>query len=98
MIADGAVEEARALAARGLDPALPAMKALGVAPLAACARGELSREEAVERTRLDTRRYAKRQSTWFRNRMADWLHVAPEKATTAALGEIARRGIASMSG
>ncbi len=93
MIADGAAEEARALVARGLDPALPAMKALGVAALSAWARGETSREGAVERTRLDTRRYAKRQSTWFRNRMADWLHVAPEQALELAEREIAARGL-----
>lgn len=93
MIADGAAEEASALGARGLDPALPAMKALGVGPLSAWLRGELSREDALERTRLDTRRYAKRQSTWFRNRMADWSHVAPEEAQATAVGEIERRGI-----
>lgn len=92
MIAGGAAEEARALVARGLDPALPAMKALGVAPLSAWARGEMSREEAFERTRLNTRRYAKRQSTWFRNRMTNWIHVAPEAAFDAAMEEIDRRG------
>ncbi|MDR4306374.1 tRNA (adenosine(37)-N6)-dimethylallyltransferase MiaA [Chelatococcus sambhunathii] len=97
MIADGAAEEARALVDRGLDPALPAMKALGVAPLSAWARGALSREEAVERTRLGTRRYAKRQSTWFRNRMADWIHVAPEEALDATLGEIETRGLIDRS-
>jgi tRNA dimethylallyltransferase len=65
-----------------------------VAPLAAWARGETDRATALERTRIDTRRYAKRQSTWFRNRMADWLHVEPEAALDRALGEIARRGTA----
>lgn len=93
MVAAGAVEEAAALAARRLDPALPAMKALGVGPLAALARGEINRDAAIERVRLDTRRYAKRQSTWFRNRMADWLHVSPDAAEQAALAEIARRKI-----
>lgn len=94
MAANGAIEEAARLAARGLDPALPAMKALGVGAFAAHARGEVSLDEAIERTRLDTRRYAKRQSTWFRNRMANWLHVAPDEALDAARGEIDRRGIA----
>jgi tRNA dimethylallyltransferase len=94
MLRDGAREEAERLVARGLDPALPALKALGVAPLAAWARGEIDRATAVERTRLDTRRYAKRQSTWLRNRMADWLHVAPEAALDAAHAEIERRGVA----
>lgn len=93
MIAAGAIEEAARLDARGLDLALPAMKALGVMALAAHARGEVSLDEALERTRIDTGRYAKRQSTWFRNRMADWIHVAPEEALERALGEIERRGV-----
>lgn len=93
MIAAGAVEEAERLDARGLDPALPAMKALGVRPFAACARGEIALDEAIARTRLDTGRYAKRQSTWFRNRMAGWLHVAPGEALAVAEAEIARRGL-----
>ena len=94
MLEEGGAEEAQRLVARGLDPALPALKALGVAPLAAWRRGALGRDEAIERTRLDTRRYAKRQSTWFRNRMADWLHLAPEVALETAVAEISRRGLA----
>lgn len=94
MVEAGAVAEAARFAARGLGPDLPASKALGVAQFAAVARGEASLDEALERTRLDTGRYAKRQSTWFRNRMADWLHVAPEAALDLALREIARRRLA----
>ncbi|MFC3691903.1 tRNA (adenosine(37)-N6)-dimethylallyltransferase MiaA [Chenggangzhangella methanolivorans] len=94
MARDGAVEEAAKLDARSLDPALPAMKALGVRPLAAHARGEISLDEALERTRLDTGRYAKRQSTWFRNRMPGWLQAAPDEALELAIREIGRRGTA----
>jgi tRNA dimethylallyltransferase len=94
MMGQGGLEEASRLAARGLPPSLPVMKAIGVAPFAAFARGEISRAEALERARLDTRRYAKRQSTWFRNRMTDWLHVAPEAALDLAMTEIERRGLA----
>ena len=97
MLEQGAAEEAERLVARGLDPALPALKALGVFALSAWRRGEMSREDAIERTRLDTRRYAKRQSTWFRNRMADWIHVAPEASEEAVEREIARRGVSAMS-
>ncbi|GLK69296.1 tRNA dimethylallyltransferase [Hansschlegelia plantiphila] len=93
MIDAGARDEAERLFARGLDPATPVLKALGAAPFAAWARGEITREGALARTQLDTRRYAKRQSTWFRNRMADWIHVAPEKALEAAMAEIRRRGV-----
>ena len=55
MMEAGAIEEVRALAARGLDPALPAMRAHGVPGLIAWLRGGASREEAVARGKLDTR-------------------------------------------
>lgn len=72
MMEAGAVEEAARLAARGLDPALPAMKAIGVAPLAALAAGRLDRAAAVAQAITESRQYAKRQETWFRHRFADW--------------------------
>lgn len=72
MFAEGAVEEVRALLALGLDPSLPAMKAIGVPEVAAMLRGELTEGEAIERAVIATRQYAKRQRTWFRGRMADW--------------------------
>ena len=62
----------RALAARNLDPLLPAMKAHGVPWLIRHLRGEISLEEAAAGGVMDTRRYAKRQLTWFRNQMKDW--------------------------
>ncbi|MEO8813107.1 MAG: tRNA (adenosine(37)-N6)-dimethylallyltransferase MiaA, partial [Caulobacteraceae bacterium] len=68
----GAAAEAGALAARGLDSRLPAMKALGLAAFAELAGGRLSPEEALFRAQGETRRYAKRQFTWFRHQMADW--------------------------
>ena len=80
MIAAGALGEIEALLARRLDPSLPAMKALGVQPLAAHVRGQLTRDEAVAQAVLETGRYAKRQDTWFRNRMHDWIQLAPEAA------------------
>jgi len=67
MIAAGAVEEVAALLARGLPADLPVMRAIGVAPLAAYIRGDLALEEAKAAIALATRRYAKRQRTWFRN-------------------------------
>ena len=70
MIAHGALDEARAVAALGLDPALPAMKAVGLRPLMRCAAGEISVDEARMLGQRETRRYAKRQSTWFRHQMA----------------------------
>ncbi|TNC08598.1 tRNA (adenosine(37)-N6)-dimethylallyltransferase MiaA [Methylobacterium terricola] len=81
MMAAGALDEVRALAARGLDPMLPVMRAHGVPGLIAHLRGEVSYDEAVARGQADTRRYAKRQVTWFRHQAgADWTWVAPEAA------------------
>lgn len=80
MLAEGALDEARALAQRGLDPLLPAMKAHGVPWLIRHLRGEILLAEAVEKAKQDTRHYAKRQFTWFRHQLADWPQVAPEDA------------------
>jgi tRNA dimethylallyltransferase len=75
MARGGALEEVRALMDRRLDPALPAMKAVGVRELARHIDGELSLEEAVALAQQETRRYAKRQLTWFRNQTPDWPRV-----------------------
>jgi tRNA dimethylallyltransferase len=77
MVEAGALDEVRALAARGLDPALPAMKAVGVRELAAHLAGETTLDAAVEATRQATRNYAKRQLTWFRNQTPDWGRIRP---------------------
>ena len=68
MLAAGALDEVRALLALGLDPALPAMRAVGVPELAAYLRGDLALEAARAQAVAATRRYVKRQATWFRNR------------------------------
>lgn len=72
MVEAGALDEVRALVARGLDPALPAMKAVGVREFAAHLAGETTLAQAVEATRQATRNYAKRQLTWFRNQTPGW--------------------------
>jgi tRNA dimethylallyltransferase len=79
MLAAGALEEVRLLAARGLDPTLPAMKAHGVPWLIRHLNGEISLDEAAEGGKRDTRRYTKRQGTWFRHQLPDWSWVAPEE-------------------
>ncbi len=69
----GAIEEAEALLARGLNPDLPAMRAIGVPQIASYLRGDITRAEALEQTQAATRQYAKRQYTWFRNQPpAEW--------------------------
>ncbi|WP_293905840.1 tRNA (adenosine(37)-N6)-dimethylallyltransferase MiaA [Phenylobacterium sp.] len=72
MAADGALDEVAALVARDLDPNLPAMKAVGVREFAAHLRGETSLEAALAAAQQETRRYAKRQTTWMRGQMGDW--------------------------
>lgn len=73
MFAGGAVEEARALLARHLDPDLPAMRAIGVPQIARYLAGETDRIDALEAAQAATRQYAKRQYTWFRHQPpADW--------------------------
>jgi tRNA dimethylallyltransferase len=71
MVSAGALEEVAALLALHLDPQLPVMKALGVRELALHLAGELTLDEAVAAGQQATRRYAKRQGTWFRNQMAE---------------------------
>jgi tRNA dimethylallyltransferase len=83
MLGAGALDEVRALAERGLDPALPAMKAHGVPWLIRHLRGEISLEEAAEGGKRDTRRYTKRQATWFRHQLPDWTWVTPAEAEEA---------------
>jgi tRNA dimethylallyltransferase len=67
MVEQGGLAEVRALAALGLAPDLPVMKALGVPQLIDFINGALSREDALERACIATRQYAKRQRTWFRH-------------------------------
>jgi tRNA dimethylallyltransferase len=83
MLEAGALEEVRALAARHLDPALPAMKAHGMPWLIRHLKGEIALDEAAAGAVMDTRRYAKRQLTWFRNQLQDWPWVRADGAEKA---------------
>jgi tRNA dimethylallyltransferase len=83
MMAAGALDEVEALAARRLDPALPAMRAHGVPGLIAHLAGDIPLDEAVARGQRDTRAYAKRQETWFRNQMPGFAALSPEAAREA---------------
>ncbi|MEJ8574332.1 tRNA (adenosine(37)-N6)-dimethylallyltransferase MiaA [Microbaculum marinum] len=77
MLAAGALEEARAVMEMELDHDLPGYRAHGLRPLIAHLRGELTLEQAAEKTRAETRQYAKRQFTWFRHQMDGWERMAP---------------------
>jgi len=91
MLREGALDEVAALAARRLDPALPAMRAHGVPHLIAHLEGRLSLDEARALAVGDTRRYAKRQFTWARHQMPDFAWVAPEGAEAAGERALAAR-------
>jgi tRNA dimethylallyltransferase len=72
----GALYEARAIGVLNIEPAMPALKAIGVRELLMADSGEKSLEEAIERSIIATRQYAKRQSTWFRNQFDEsWTRI-----------------------
>ena len=80
MMQQGALQEVEALARLDLDPALPVMRAHGVPGLIAALRGEWSMAQAIEKGKADTRRYAKRQHTWFRHQAPDFIWMKPDGA------------------
>jgi tRNA dimethylallyltransferase len=86
MIDEGAVDEVARLGARQLDPVLPAMRALGVPPLLVHLAGDLPLAEAVDRGKLLTRQYAKRQMTFARHQLPDLDWVAPADALASLEG------------
>lgn len=94
MLSAGALDEARALLSRRLDPGLPVMKAVGAAELAAHLEGRISLEEAINLAKRNSRRFAKRQLTWFRNQAADWRRAeSPEEAADLAfVASVASQG------
>jgi tRNA dimethylallyltransferase len=87
MIAAGFVEEVRQLLAMGYDRSLKPMQSLGYRHLAAHLAGEVGRQEAIGLIKRDTRRYAKRQQTWFAaERAVDWLDARRTDEAAARIG------------
>jgi len=89
MLETGALDEVRALAGRHLDPMLPAMKAHGVPWLRRYLTGEITLTDAADGGKADTRRYTKRQVTWFRHQMPGWTWLEPEAVLDIAARELA---------
>lgn len=85
MLAPEGLVEVEALLALGLPDTLPAMRAIGIAEIGALLRGECSREEAHFALTVATRRYAKRQETFFRGQLADWPRRDPQAQDLALL-------------
>jgi tRNA dimethylallyltransferase len=93
MVAEGAVEEARAFAALGLEPTASAAKALGLRPFMEHAAGGIGLDQAIEAAAVETSQYAKRQMTWFRNQMGSWDRARSGDEALALLWE-AKKGLA----
>ena len=72
MVTQGGLAEVEALAARNLASDLPVMRAIGAKTIIAHLVGEISLDKGIELAKRDTRRFAKRQMTWFRGQAADW--------------------------
>lgn len=83
MIEQGALDEVAEVMALALPSSLPGTRATGAPELAACLAGKLSRDEAVAKAKMETRRYAKRQLTWIRNQMKGWAVLDPADASLA---------------
>jgi len=88
MLKAGALEEVAALAARKLDPIMPAMKAHGVPALIRHLAGEITLEQATEIGQIDTRHYAKRQFTWFRHQLPEFAWVTPDEALRILIPDV----------
>jgi tRNA dimethylallyltransferase len=93
MVEQGAAEEVEALLDRKLDPDLPVMRAIGVREIASWLNGDVIREEAIAAGQQATRRYAKRQYTWFAHQPpADWPRFREPVEDDAAVQALALLG------
>lgn len=77
MLVPEGVEEVRSLLALDLPDTLPAMRAIGIREISAWAAGHLELEEAGQQLVVATRQYAKRQETFFRGQLGDWMRLDP---------------------
>lgn len=91
MIAKGVLIEVETLRRSKLGADVPAMKALGLRPFLRHLNGEISMEEAITLALVESRRYAKRQVTWFRNQFQDWIPLAAEPNPLSAVLSLAEK-------
>ena len=90
MLDQGALGEARTFQEKKLNAALPSTKALGLRPLLRHLAREVTINEALELAVIETRQYAKRQRTWFRNQFQDWYSVAAGEAAAEKILSLAK--------
>ena len=81
MVTGGALDECRAVMQGGWEPSLPSSRALGARELVAYLRDECTLDEAKESATIATRQFAKRQRSWFRNKMHGWQQVSLDDQT-----------------
>ncbi len=93
MVESGGIDEVARLYARGLNPMLPAMKAIGVPQIISALNGEQSLETALETAKRETRRFAKRQFTWFRGQAADWPTLSSAQKQNQWAAQMKQRAI-----
>ncbi len=92
MIDAGWVDEVRTLLAMGLSPKLPAFSATGYGAIAAALRGQTTLEDAIQRIKIDTHAFARRQETWLRaERRVMWFDAADRELATLVARAIAER-------
>jgi len=89
MVENGGLEEAENVLKLGLPSDVPMMKAIGLPPLLKYLRGEISYDEALSGAQRDTRRFAKRQFTWFRGQIRGW-SCADTRDVDVEIGKILR--------
>jgi tRNA dimethylallyltransferase len=91
MIADGLLGEASELESRGYGPNLNALNTVGYREAFACIHGELSHEKMLAQFKQNSRRYAKRQLTWFRrDSRVRWMQMSDTCPAEEVAGIIAR--------
>ncbi|MGI6706870.1 MAG: tRNA (adenosine(37)-N6)-dimethylallyltransferase MiaA [Clostridia bacterium] len=89
MVAAGLVNEVKNLVQMGYSPVLPSMQGLGYKEITAYLNGQISLEDAIARIKRDTRRYAKRQFTWFkRDKRIRWFNVLQYKDPSQLIEEM----------
>ncbi|SHM20715.1 tRNA dimethylallyltransferase [Roseibium suaedae] len=87
MLQSEGIREVENLLALDLPATLPAMRAIGIKEVAELLAGGIDADEAERRLTVATRQYAKRQETWFRNQMGDWLRLDPSGQTASELAD-----------
>ena len=98
MLESGLIQEVKWLLEQGFDPAAPALQGVGYKESIRYLNGEIGYEEAVEIIKRNTRRYAKRQITWFKKLpQAEWIHLNDNQPREKTIQQVAKHVADQMS-